>query len=69
MKRNTLFKPLLAAALIVGLAFLTTHARAQDPLPAWNDGAAKKIHPRVRRESHHARLARLRAGAGTHRHL
>ena len=33
---------LLAAALIGALAFTTTITRAQDPLPAWNDGATKK---------------------------
>jgi haloacid dehalogenase-like hydrolase len=35
-------KNLLAAALVCALAFTTTIARAQDPLPSWNDGAAKK---------------------------
>jgi haloacid dehalogenase-like hydrolase len=34
---------LLAAALLAAVTFTTaTIARAQDPLPSWNDGAAKK---------------------------
>jgi phosphoglycolate phosphatase-like HAD superfamily hydrolase len=33
---------LLAAALIGTLAFITTNARAADPLPSWNDGPAKQ---------------------------
>jgi hypothetical protein len=33
---------LFAAALVCALAFTSTIARAQDPLPSWNDGAAKK---------------------------
>ena len=33
---------LLAAALVGALALTTTIARAQDPLPSWNNGAAKK---------------------------
>jgi phosphoglycolate phosphatase-like HAD superfamily hydrolase len=32
----------LAIALLTALAFTTTIARAQDPLPSWSDGAAKK---------------------------
>jgi hypothetical protein len=32
----------MAAALFCALAFTTTVARAADPLPSWNDGAAKK---------------------------
>jgi len=32
---------LIAAALIGVVAFTTISARAQDPLPSWNDGAAK----------------------------
>ena len=35
-------RTLLAAALVCALAFTTTIARAADPLPAWNDGPAKK---------------------------
>ena len=33
---------LLAAALVGAVAFTTTLARAQDPLPSWNDGPAKQ---------------------------
>jgi hypothetical protein len=33
---------LLASALVGVVAFTSTIARAQDPLPSWNDGAAKK---------------------------
>ena len=33
---------ILAAALVGVVAFTSTIARAQDPLPSWNDGAAKK---------------------------
>jgi len=33
---------LLATALIVGVALTATAARAQDPLPSWNDGPAKQ---------------------------
>ena len=32
----------VAAVLVSALAFITTIARAQDPLPSWNEGAAKK---------------------------
>ena len=40
--KTTFRRTRLAAALIGALAFLTTSGRAQDPLPAWNDGATKK---------------------------
>jgi len=33
---------LLAAAFGGALVFITTIAHAQDPLPSWNDGPAKK---------------------------
>jgi phosphoglycolate phosphatase-like HAD superfamily hydrolase len=33
---------LFAAALLCALAFISTIARAADPLPSWNDGAAKR---------------------------
>ena len=33
---------LLAAAFVCALAFITTIARAADPLPSWNDGPAKQ---------------------------
>jgi len=33
---------LLAAALVGVVAFTSINARAQDPLPSWNDGAAKQ---------------------------
>ena len=33
---------LLAAALVGAVAFASSIARAQDPLPSWNDGAAKQ---------------------------
>jgi len=33
---------LIAAALIAALAFTTAMARADDPLPSWNDGPAKQ---------------------------
>ncbi len=33
---------LFATALLIALAFTTSPARAADPLPSWNDGAAKK---------------------------
>jgi phosphoglycolate phosphatase-like HAD superfamily hydrolase len=32
----------IAIALLVAVAFTTTIARAADPLPSWNDGAAKR---------------------------
>ena len=32
----------LAAAILAAVAFATTIARAQDPLPSWNDGPAKQ---------------------------
>jgi len=34
--------PFLAASLFCALAFTATLARAADPLPSWNEGAAKK---------------------------
>jgi hypothetical protein len=40
--KTTYKQILLAAALVGALAFTTTIARAQDPLPSWNDGAAKQ---------------------------
>ena len=39
--KTTYKQILLAAALVGAVAFTTTIARAQDPLPSWNDGAAK----------------------------
>src|SRR5208337_4865723 len=33
---------LLTAAILLAVAFTTTIARAADPLPSWNDGAAKQ---------------------------
>lgn len=36
------FKAIFAAALIGVMVFTGTIARAADPLPSWNDGAAKK---------------------------
>jgi hypothetical protein len=33
---------LFATALLASVAFTTTIARAQDPLPSWNDGKAKE---------------------------
>lgn len=41
MKTNRV-QNLLAAALLGTVAFTTTIAQAADPLPSWNDGAAKK---------------------------
>ena len=38
MKTETI----LGAALVSALAFTATFARAQDPLPSWNDGKAKR---------------------------
>ena len=40
MKRKT--PQLIATALLAAVAFITTIARAVDPLPSWNDGPAKK---------------------------
>ncbi len=40
--KTTYKRILLAAALVGAVAFTTTIARAQDPLPSWNDGAAKQ---------------------------
>ena len=40
--KTTYKQILLAAALVGAVAFTTTIARAQDPLPSWNDGAAKQ---------------------------
>ena len=40
--KNRLSPNLLAAALVGAVAFTTTIARAQDPLPSWNDGPAKQ---------------------------
>ena len=34
--------PLFAVALLVTVTFTTTVTRADDPLPSWNDGPAKK---------------------------
>ncbi len=40
---NTAYKQHLIAAVLIGaLAFTATIAHASDPLPSWNDGAAKK---------------------------
>jgi phosphoglycolate phosphatase-like HAD superfamily hydrolase len=40
--KTTRTRNLLAAALVGTLAFTTTIVRADDPLPSWNDGAAKQ---------------------------
>jgi phosphoglycolate phosphatase-like HAD superfamily hydrolase len=40
--KTTLKQHLLAGTLVCALAFTSTIARAQDPLPSWNDGAAKQ---------------------------
>jgi hypothetical protein len=40
--KTTYKQTLFAGALLAAMAFTTTIARAQDPLPSWNDGAAKK---------------------------
>ena len=40
--KNRLSTNLLAAALVGAMAFTFNIARAQDPLPSWNDGPAKK---------------------------
>jgi len=40
MKPNS--KLTLIGFLAVALAFIATVARAQEPLPSWNDSAAKK---------------------------
>ena len=40
--KTTRTQNLIAAALISAVAFTTTVSRAADPLPSWNDGAAKK---------------------------
>jgi len=40
--KTTSKQNLLAIALVGALVFTSVHARAQDPLPAWNDGATKK---------------------------
>jgi hypothetical protein len=40
---KTIFQKTILAATLVGvMAFTTINLRAQDPLPSWNDGAAKK---------------------------
>ena len=39
--KTTYKQNLLAAALVGAVAFTSNIARAQDPLPSWNDGAAK----------------------------
>jgi phosphoserine phosphatase len=40
---KTTYKQILLAAALVGMVALTTiNLRAQDPLPSWNDGAAKQ---------------------------
>ena len=62
-------KNLLAVALLGALAFIATLARAADPLPSWNDGPAKQSIIDFVDQGHHARLAGLCAGAGTHRHV
>src|SRR6266446_9043451 len=40
--KTTLRQSLVAAALFCAAAFTATVARTADPLPSWNDGAAKK---------------------------
>jgi phosphoglycolate phosphatase-like HAD superfamily hydrolase len=40
--KTTYKQNLLAAAIVGAVAFTYTIARAQDPLPSWNDGAAKQ---------------------------
>src|SRR6266516_2091468 len=40
--KTTRKQNLLAVALASALAFTTTVARADDPLPSWNDGGAKQ---------------------------
>jgi phosphoglycolate phosphatase-like HAD superfamily hydrolase len=40
--KTTYRQNLAAAALAAALAFTSINARAQDPLPSWNDGAAKQ---------------------------
>jgi phosphoglycolate phosphatase-like HAD superfamily hydrolase len=40
--KTTHAKNLVAAALAAALAFTANIAQAQDPLPSWNDGAAKQ---------------------------
>jgi phosphoserine phosphatase len=40
--KTTYKQKLFAIALLGALAFTTTIARAADPLPSWNDGAAKQ---------------------------
>jgi phosphoserine phosphatase len=40
--KTTLTQNLLAAALVGALALATNGAQAADPLPSWNDGAAKQ---------------------------
>jgi hypothetical protein len=40
--KTGLKQSIIAAALVCALAFTATTARAGDPLPSWNDGAAKK---------------------------
>ncbi len=42
MMKTACTRSLLAAALVVLLAFTATDARAADPLPSWNDGPAKQ---------------------------
>ena len=67
---RTAFKPnLFVVALIGALAFTTSVSLAADPLPSWNDGPAKKAIVEFVDKGHHARFARLRSGAGTHRDL
>jgi len=40
---KSLLKPIsISIALLVGVAFITSTARASDPLPSWNDGKAKQ---------------------------
>ena len=38
--KPTCSQNLVATALLAAVAFTTTIARATDPLPSWNDGAA-----------------------------
>jgi len=61
---------LTIATLVLAFSFgRASTARAEDPLPSWNDGEARKSITGLRREGHEGGLAGFRARAGEDRHL
>ena len=67
--KTTFRRPRIAIALVCALVFTATIARADDPLPSWNDGPAKQSIIDFVDEGHEGRLAGFRAGPRTHRRV